>query len=186
MKPAVVTWLNWAWDREVMDPQTGEYRLLQSLQSARQRFGGFDVFQIWPFWPRAGFDDRFQFDHFRDMPGGIEGLKAQVRGAQRLGTRVVVSYCVWSESDRDHSPEGLGRSFRELVSLSLDLEADGMLMDIMSAAPKELLEMGSARGRFLTPFNEGDPGWEESQQNLVGRIHNNLAMPRFNLKRYPC
>jgi iron(II)-dependent oxidoreductase len=184
VKDIVVSWLNWAWDEQVMDPITGDYGLEQSLEKARRDFGGYDVYMLWPFWPRAGFDDRFQFDHFRDMPGGLAGVRELVKKAQRLGTRMIVSYCVWSDSDRDGSPAGLKEAFRRLVELALDLEADGVLMDIMSATPKEILDMARSRGRELTPFNEGDPGWEESQVNLVGRIHNNFPMPRFNLKKY--
>ena len=184
VKDIVVSWLNWAWDREVMDPVTGAWRLSESLARAKRRFGGCEVYMIWPFWPRAGFDGRFQFDHFDDMPGGRAGLRAQVRKAQALGTRVIASYCVWSESDRDPSPPFMEKSFRDLVAFALDIEADGVLMDIMSATPREILDMAHARGRELTPFNEGDPGWAESQLNLVGRIHNNFPMPRFNLKKY--
>lgn len=180
----VVSWLNWAWDEELMDPVSGEYRLAESLERARRVFGGYDVYMLWPFWPRAGFDDRFQFDHFRDLPGGLAGVRDLVRRVQALGTRMIVSYCVWSESDRDATPAGLAASFRKLVELALDVEADGVLMDIMSATPPELLEMARARGRELTPFNEGDPSWAESQVNLVGRIHNNFPMPRFSLKKY--
>jgi formylglycine-generating enzyme required for sulfatase activity len=57
-------------------------------------------------------------------------------------------------------------------------------MDVMSTTPDEILQMAEERGRDLAPFNEGDPGWGESQRNLVGRIHNNAPMPRFNLKKY--
>jgi gamma-glutamyl hercynylcysteine S-oxide synthase len=184
VKDIVVSWLNWAWDQEVMDPVTGEYRLEASLRRAREEFGGFDVYMLWPFWPRAGFDDRFQFEHFSDMPGGRDGVRQQVKRAQALGTRIIVSYCVWSDSDRDASPPAMHAAFLRLVELALDLEADGVLMDIMRSTPPEILAMAQSRGRDLIPFNEGDPGWEESQWNLVGRIHNNFPMPRFNLVRY--
>jgi gamma-glutamyl hercynylcysteine S-oxide synthase len=184
VKDIVVSWLNWAWDRDVLDPVTGAWHLEKSLERAKRRFGGCEVYMIWPFWPRAGFDGRFQFDHFDDMPGGREGLREQVRKAHALGTRLIASYCVWSESDRDPTKAFMDGSFRDLVALALDIEADGVLMDIMSATPREILDMAHARGRELTPFNEGDPGWAESQQNLVGRIHNNFPMPRFNLKKY--
>jgi formylglycine-generating enzyme required for sulfatase activity len=180
----VVTWLNWAWDRDVMDPVTGVYNIVDSLRKARRKFWGYDVYMIWPFWPRAGFDDRFQFDHFREMPGGLEGLKMQVKEGRKLGTRFVVSYFIWCESDRDASKEALKRSFSDLVDLALDIEADGVLMDTMSATPEEIKEMARERGRELACYNEWDPGWEESQTNLTGRIHNSFPMPRFNLKRY--
>lgn len=181
----VAGWLNWAWDKETLDPITGEYRLLDSLREAHERFGGYDVYMIWPFWPRAGFDARFQLDHFRDMPGGITGLAEQVRRMrEELEVRTLVSHCIWSETDRNASPQARKDSFLQLVSLACDLDADGVLMDVMSSTPQEIREFARARGKELLPYAEGDPNWTESQTNLVGRIHNMFRMPVFNLKKY--
>ncbi len=179
----LATSLNWAWDETNLDPETGLYRLLDSLKAARRRFGGYDAYIWWPFWPRAGFDARFQFDHYRDMPGGLAGLREQIRKAHELGIRTFISYCHWSESDRDASPEAMRQSYREFAEVACSTEADGALMDLMSNTPRDILDLAWQCGRKLVPYNEGDPTWTDTQTNLIGRIHNDLPMPQFNLKK---
>lgn len=180
----VATWLNWAWEKTNMDPRTGEYRYLESLEAAKDLFGGYDVYVLWPFWPRAGFDDRSQFDHYRDLPGGIEGVREQFRLMHAAGVHTFISYCHWSESDRDASPAAMSRSYSEFAQLACRLGADGALMDLMSKTPDEILSRARSCGRDLVPYNEGDPTWTDTQTNLFGRIHNDLPMPEFNLKKY--
>lgn len=188
MKDIVAMWFNWAWDTNNMDPVTGEYRLAESLAEWKKVMGGYDAYLFWPFWPRAGFDERSQFDHFADMPGGIEGLRDEFRKMRELGTRIVAAYCFWSEAD-NMTPEqwengGAAKSFEDYVEVACKVEADGACLDCMSTTPEQLLEMSSAKGRELLPYNEGDPGWADSQINLIGRIHNSWKMPGFSLKRY--
>lgn len=180
----VAGWLNWAWDKQVLDPRTGRYRLVDSLREAKQRFGGYDVYMFWPFWPRAGFDPRGQFDHYRDMPGGLEGLKKEIQAARDMGVRIILGHCVWSETHRDPRPQAEHESFVQLVDLACTLEVDGVLMDIMATTPDEIRTMARARGRDLMPYAEWDPNWSQSQSNLVGRIHNGRPMPHLNLKKY--
>lgn len=183
-KRALAVWLFWAWDKSNFDPRTGEYRLIDSLGRAKRRFGGFDAFVWWPFWPRSGFDDRSQFDHYRDMPGGLAGLREQVDRAHAMGVKAVISYCHWSESDRDPRPEAMSRSYAQFADLACRLSADAALMDLMSKTPGEILDRARQCGQKLVPYNEGDPSWTNTQTNLLGRIHNDLPMPHFNLKKY--
>ena len=183
-KRTAAVWLFWAWDKSDIDPRTGNYHLIDSLNRAKGLFGGFDAFVWWPFWPRAGFDARSQFDHYRDMPGGLDGLREQVARAHAMGVKAVISYCHWSESDRDARPAAMSRSYAEFAELACRLGVDGALMDLMSKTPDEILDRARQCGRKLVPYNEGDPSWDNSQTNLLGRIHNDLPMPHFNLKKY--
>ncbi|MBV8832078.1 MAG: hypothetical protein JO217_12070 [Acidobacteriaceae bacterium] len=97
---------------------------------------------------------------------------------------VLLSYCHWSESDRDPSPEAMQRSYAEFANLACEVKADGALMDLMSKTPEAILDRARQGGRTLVPYNEGDPTWSDSQTNLLGRIHNDVPTPEFNLKRY--
>lgn len=178
--------INWSWDMDVMDPRTGEYHLSRSLAEARRLHGGYDIYVFWPFWPRAGFDDRLQFDHYRDFPGGLDGLRREIKSVQSQGTRVILGYCFWSEGDRFgwNDPATQEKSFTELVDLACEVEADGAIMDCMQTTPAAILDGARNKGRELLPYNEGDPSWEDSQVNLLGRIHDGHPMPHFSLMRY--
>jgi formylglycine-generating enzyme required for sulfatase activity len=180
----VAGWLNWSWDKDVLNPRTGEYHLADSLREAERLFGGYDVYMFWPFWPRAGFDARFQPDHYRNMPGGLTKLGEEIEAARDLGVRIILGHCIWSETDRDKSEAAQRASYRQLVDLACKLDADGVLMDIMATTPDEIREMARDQCHDLVPYQEWDPNWTQSQTNLVGRIHNGLPMPSFNLKRY--
>jgi formylglycine-generating enzyme required for sulfatase activity len=183
-KNITAVWMNWAWDEANMDPRNGTWRLAGSIAAARKKFGGFDGFVFWPFWPRAGFDARFQFDHYADLPGGLAGLRSEIDQLHAEGVHVFISYCHWSESDRDRSPEAMEQSYAEFAKVACTVKADGAVMDLMSKTPEDILERARACGRTLVPYNEGDPTWSDTQTNLLGRIHNDLPMPEFNLKRY--
>jgi formylglycine-generating enzyme required for sulfatase activity len=181
----VAAWITWSWDVDVMDPRTGEYRLSESLAAAEQQIGGYDIYMFWPFWPRAGLDPRFQFDHFEDMPGGLAGLRQEIQQARDAhGTRFIIAHCIWSETARDGSPAVVSASHRRLVETAVALDADGVIMDVSSTTPAEVRKLARAAGRDLMPYAEFDPNWEQSQTNLMGRIHDGHPMPAFNLKRY--
>ena len=59
---------------------------------------------IWPTWPRLGLDQRNQWDMYKDLPGGLDELRRQVRFARSVGTRYFIAYNPWDESTRheDH------------------------------------------------------------------------------------
>lgn len=183
-KNVTALWMNWAWDQANMDPRTGVWRIAESMDAARKQFGGFDAYVLWPFWPRAGYDNRSQFEHYADLPGGITGLTREIERLHQRSVHVFVSYCHWSESDRDASLQAMQHSYAEFASLACRLNADGALMDLMSKTPETILGRARQCGRTLVPYNEGDPSWSDTQTNLLGRIHNDLPMPEFNLKRY--
>ena len=188
VKDMTCAWMNWAWDRTVMDPETGQYRLYESLVNLRDRVGQIDLYVLWPFWPRAGFDERGQFGHYRSFPGGLAGLRQEISRVQTLGTKVILAYCLWSESDRPiDDPTGaalLDQSFCQLLEVGQAVDADGFDLDCLSEAPQSLEELSIASGKEYLPYSEGDPGYAKSQFNLLGRLHDSLPMPELNLKRY--
>ncbi len=57
------------WDQAFYDPETRAYRIEALLESGQAEFGGYDAIVLWQAYPNLGFDDRNQFDFFRDMPG---------------------------------------------------------------------------------------------------------------------
>ncbi|MGI6565855.1 MAG: hypothetical protein ACOX3I_00570 [Limnochordia bacterium] len=171
VKDVVAAFINWSWDKDVLDPRTGEYKIVSTLEKAKERLGGFDLYEFWPFWPRAGFDERDQFAHFEDMPGGLAGLRNEIDKIHSLGTRIILGYCYWSEYDRvgaDAWESEKVQSYNKLLDLAAAVDADGAVMDCMSSTPDEIIEGSRQRGKALLPYNEGDPSWWESQTNLLG------------------
>lgn len=88
------------WDEEFYDPRTGVYTVDTFLRSAREEYGGFDSLVLWQAYPRLGADDRNQFDFYRDMPGGIDGLRSVVRICHAAGVKTFLVYNPWDTGTR--------------------------------------------------------------------------------------
>ena len=114
----------------------------------------------------------------------MAGLTREIGLLHERALHVFLSYCHWSESDRDGSPQAMEGSYSAFADLACRVNADGALMDLMSKTPDAILGRARQCGRTLVPYNEGDPTWSDTQTNLLGRIHNDLPTPEFNLKRY--
>ena len=64
-----------AHERYFYDPVAGRYTVKRYLQDLRDRYGGIDSVLVWPTYPNIGVDNRNQFDLWRDMPGGLAGVR---------------------------------------------------------------------------------------------------------------
>ncbi len=51
-------------------------------------------------YPRIGVDDRNQFDFYRDMPGGLNGLRELSRRCHRRNVKVLIDYNPWDTGTR--------------------------------------------------------------------------------------
>ena len=61
-------------DQRLYDPVNRRYTIDAFLDEGAREFGGYDAVVLWQAYPRIGFDERNQFDFYRDMPGGLAGL----------------------------------------------------------------------------------------------------------------
>jgi hypothetical protein len=73
------------------------------------------------------FDDRNQFDYYRDLPGGLRGVAEIVRTCHAAGVKVFLAYNPWDtgtrrEAHADHDV---------LVDFVQQLDADGIFLDTM-------------------------------------------------------
>jgi iron(II)-dependent oxidoreductase len=116
------------YDASFYDRDTGRYRTAELLERYRTMFGRVDSVLLWHAYPRLGFDSRTQFDFYRQMPGGIAQLRAEVTDVLRAqGVRVFVDYNPWDAG-----------SYEELGEIVQGLDADGVMLDTMTEVPERL------------------------------------------------
>jgi len=120
-------------DERFLDARTGSYRVEQFLDAEARRFGGYDAVVLWQAYPRIGLDDRTQFDFYREMPGGVAGLREVVRRFQARRVKVFLCYNPWDKGTRLRGENHL----ESLAKMVGDLEADGIFLDTMDKAGTE-------------------------------------------------
>ena len=123
-------------DGTFFDREAGRFTVEAFLQQARRDFGGFDNVILWHAYPRIGVDDRNQFDFYRDMPGGVQGVRDVVRGCHRQGVRALIVYKPWDVGTRRETRSDV-EALAEMVQAT---EADGVYLDTMPLAPDGLRE----------------------------------------------
>ncbi len=141
------------YDRSVYDVVAGKYALEALLEDGRREFGGYDALVLWQGYPRLGVDDRNQFDMYRDMPGGLGGIRDLVRQAHAGGVKVFVDYNPWDTGTRREACS----DEEALAALVGAVEADGIFLDTMSAASATLRRRLDATRPGVALAPEGHP-----------------------------
>ena len=131
LKKAFVETEVFLYDRRLYDAETGRWRFDEFLDRGQEQFGGYDQAILWQSYPRLGIDDRDQFDHYRDLPGGLGALREWVKACHRRGTRVLITYNPWDRNART------GNSHLRGVLETLKARgADRVYLDTLHAVPK--------------------------------------------------
>jgi formylglycine-generating enzyme required for sulfatase activity len=122
------------WDESFYDPHADRFLVEEYLDKAEREFGGFDVLILWHAYPRIGFDERNQYDFYRDIPGGLRALADIIARLHRRGVKAVIDYNPWDlETRREAMTDG--QALAELVS---DVGPDGIFLDTLANAPADL------------------------------------------------
>src|SRR6185369_12233290 len=87
-------------DELFLDPMRHRFQVSSLLDQGRREFGGFDSVVLWHAYPRIGVDPRNQFDFYRDLPGGLPGVRRVVEAFQKRGVRVYIDYNPWDTGTR--------------------------------------------------------------------------------------
>jgi formylglycine-generating enzyme required for sulfatase activity len=114
-------------DETFYDWRAGRYTVDAFVEQGQREFGGYDSAVLWHAYPRIGVDERNQFDFYRDLPGGLAGVRGAARQFQRRGVKVYIDYNPWDTGTRREGKSDL----ESLVELVRGLEADGIFLDTM-------------------------------------------------------
>ena len=121
------------YDEAFYDYENNSYKVEEFLESGEEQFGGYDIVVLWHAYPRIGLDERNQFDFYRDMPGGLEGIKEIADKIHRRGKKVYINYNPWDTGTRR---EGVS-DIEGLAAIVKAIDADGIFLDTMDKGAGE-------------------------------------------------
>jgi iron(II)-dependent oxidoreductase len=163
--------LEFAWNQEYFDWKEGRYKFFEFLDKGKELFGGYDVFGLWPTWPRLGVDQRNQWDLFADMPGGLDKLKYFSTEMKKQGIRFFICYNPWDESTREENPySGMARLIRAT-------DADGVVLDTRGASSLELQRAADSVRPGVVMYSEGMAVVKDMPGIVSGRVHDAIVLP---------
>ena len=140
------------YDSSFYDPEKG-YLVDSFLKDGKKEFGGYDSVVLWQGYPILGIDKRNQFDMYRLMPGGLNGLREVVHKFQKKGVKVFIDFNPWDTLTRRE-----GKSDEEaLAELVLAIDADGIFLDTMIAGSPVLRNTIDAAKRGVCFEPESSP-----------------------------
>jgi len=145
-------------DRYFYDPAARRYTVNRYLDDLKQRYGGIDSVLIWPTYPNIGIDSRNAYDLFRDMPGGIDGLRQMVDAFHKRGVRVLFPIMLWDQGTHAEGVSDAQAIARNLAAIG----ADGINGDTLDGMPRIFLEEGIKAGRKLVLEPELGPASDEA------------------------
>ena len=125
------------YDERFYDRNRSEYTVDSLIEDGIERFGGYDAIALWHAYPRIGFDDRNQFDFYKDMPAGLEGLKAVSREFKGHDVKVFINYNPWDTGTRREGKSDIDM----LVEIVKSIEADGIFLDTLHEGMDDLRPM---------------------------------------------
>jgi formylglycine-generating enzyme required for sulfatase activity len=118
-------------DSDFYDSIKNEYTITGLIGRGQREYGGYDSVVLWHAYPRIGLDDRNQFDFYRELPGGLTGLKKVVNRFHESGIKVFIDYNPWDRGTRKEPKTDID----VLIDLIKSIDADGIFLDTMKDAP---------------------------------------------------
>jgi hypothetical protein len=128
-------------DSEFYDYKTNVYKVKEFISRGEKDFGGYDSVVLWHAYPRIGLDERNQFDFYREMQGGLTGLKDVVSRFHKKNIRVFIDYNPWDTGTRRENISDLDL----LIDIIKSIDSDGIFLDTMRNAPGFRQKLDSVR-----------------------------------------
>lgn len=109
--------------------ENGKYKTISFLNKLKEKYGHVDSVLLWHAYPQLGFDTRTQFDFYKQMPGGLLGLRKNVVDIfHQNSIRVFINFNPWD----------IG-TYTELGNMVKELDIDGVMLDTMDNVPKTMV-----------------------------------------------
>ena len=179
MKNKYLMLLQFAWDKKYYDYEQQKYTFYNSLFEYDSLTGGYDIFTIWPTWPRLGLDQRNQWDMYRDLPGGLGEIRRQVAFTHQAGKKYFISFNPWDEGTRK---EDLLIGMEKLL---IATNADGVVLDTRGSSSRELQETADKVKPGIIMYSEGMAVPKDMPGIVSGRVHDALVLPPpLNLNKF--
>jgi len=170
--------LQMAWDKEFYDPINENYTLQDFLLEGKELFGGYDIYGIWPTWPRLGVDQRNQWDMFESMPGGLDKIRESSTSMQKEGTKFFICYNPWDQSTRDENP------YKGMARLIEATDANGVVLDCHGWSSEQYQRAADSIKEGVVMYSEGMAVIKDMPGIVSGRVHNAIEMsPILNLNK---
>jgi len=168
-----------AWDHNYYDKNDKSYHFEEYLEEGKRLLGWYDVFCIWPTWPRLGLDQRNQWDLYADLPGGLNKMKQLANYGQDNGTKFFIAYNPWDQSTRkENIYKGMGRLLKAT-------DADGVVLDTQGASNDTLQQTADAIKPGIIMYSEGMAVPRDMPGIVSGRVHDAIFMPPpINMNKY--
>ena len=113
------------WDLTLLDSEKGRYRIEEFIEHGKKEFGGYDSVVLWLAYPILGISERNQTDMYRDMPGGLEGVRDLTEAFHNHGIEVFLPFQPWDSATRQEDTTDA----EVLISTTEEIGADGIYLD---------------------------------------------------------
>ncbi|HLA59122.1 MAG TPA: hypothetical protein VK622_10195, partial [Puia sp.] len=127
-------------DRSLYD-SAWNYDIKNCLNKYEKEYGGVDIILLWATYPQLGFDNRDQYTFYRNLPGGIGGLKKLCDAIHKMGKKFFIAYNPWDNIARNNGK----CDEEELIRLVKETGADGIFLDTISSVSGFRKKLDDAR-----------------------------------------
>jgi gamma-glutamyl hercynylcysteine S-oxide synthase len=169
------------WDTRFYYDYTKELvKVDDHLKKMKSLIGGYDVYSIWPTWPTLGMDQRNQWDLFKDLPGGLKGVKELSDICDKNGSKLFICYNPWDEST--NYKEG---HYKGMAKIIAETNSSGIVLDTKAESNKEIQNAVDSVRKGVIMYSEGMAVPKNMQTIPSGRVHNALYYPPLlNLNKF--
>jgi formylglycine-generating enzyme required for sulfatase activity len=129
------------WDMTLLDAESGRFRVEEFIEHGKKEFGGYDSVVLWLAYPILGISERNQTDMYRDMPGGLEGMRELTEAFHKHGIEVFLPFQPWDSATRRED----GTDAEILIATTEAIGADGIYLDTWYEGAPLRLELDEVR-----------------------------------------